>query len=66
MKIAFDVDVLAKQMDICLLYTSHPKAGVLDSNPICFNVCCAAPSAGVFVVAPQSMPTISGRDTPNP
>ena len=44
--------------------TAHPKAGVLLSMPICFKVCCAAPKAGVLVVAPQRMPTILGRETP--
>ena len=34
--------------------------------PSCFNVCWAAPRAGVFVVAPQRMPTMSGKEMPKP
>ena len=46
--------------------TAQPKAGVLDSSPICFRVCCAAPSAGVLVVAPQRIPTMSGSEIFSP
>ena len=40
-------------------YTAQLSAAPLVSIPICFRACCAAPSAGVLVVAPQRMPDMS-------
>ena len=34
--------------------------------PNCFNVCWAAPRAGVLVVAPQRIPTMSGKEIFSP
>ena len=44
--------------------TAQLSAGELEGNPICFKVCCAAPKAGVLVVAPHRIPTMSGREIP--
>ena len=43
--------------------TAQLNAAPPPGNPNCCNACCAAPSAGVLVVAPQSMPTMLASGT---
>ena len=43
--------------------TAQLSAGAAVGCPICARVCCEAPRAGVFVVAPHITPTMSGIGT---
>ena len=45
-------------------HTDHQHGHVLCGSVDLDMICCAAPNAGVFVVAPQRIPTISGSDIP--